>query len=296
MNVMQDQHYEMGSDLFLEGVASMKCMLIVKGSADIYSSNDPHGMSASELDTYHNIIRPSSNARSITRQADSEDNSCTSIVQSGDAVVKPATVLETIHSSSEKGEKDESQDLKEAGTIVIPGLELGKSSSAPELKPETPPVASPTEQPTSPQVNPMRSKSTGVADTPIGSSRKIISGISSYKVSQVSEGCLLGFGSLRGKAALEDGWVWKPGRGGVSTFLATVISEEFECLEFTIDVYERLFTELEMSVQQRRGTVKVASSSHLNRDLRSFDMTKFVVKHCLGCGSFGSVIYWIRDS
>ena len=61
MNVMQDQHYEMGSDLFLEGVASMKCMLIVKGSADIYSSNDPHGMSASELDTYHNIIRPSSN-------------------------------------------------------------------------------------------------------------------------------------------------------------------------------------------------------------------------------------------
>ena len=124
-----------------------------------------------------------------------------------------------------------------------------------------------------------------------GSSRKIATNVSSYFITEVGEGCLLGFGAMRGKAKLEDAWIWQPGKGGISTHMAVVTSEECECLEFTIDVYERLFDEVETSLLLRRmGTTKIATTNTSSLpEMRKFEVSKFVVKQCLGCGSFGSV-------
>jgi serine/threonine protein kinase len=219
MNVMQDCTYEGGRELFQEGVASMKCCMVIKGKIGIYSSNDPTGVSPQQLDKMHCIVRPSA-------------------LQTGLSERFPAPLL---------------------------------VGSLPERSASEPDVA--------------------FEKTPVGSSRKFGSGISSYYITEVGPGCLLGFGSLRGKGGLSDAWVWKPGEGGVSTHLAVVKGLSCECLEFTLDVFERLFSVVEDAlVLRRQGTTKVNRPSIINA-LRTFDQTKFVVQHCLGCGSFGSVTY-----
>lgn len=215
MNVMQDHTYKRGEVLYQEGVASMKCVMVIKGRIGIYSSNDPTGIPPHQLDRMHCIVRPS-------------------VLQSQTSQRPPAIALVSESVCDDSGHEK----------------------------------------------------------TPVGSSRKFGSGISSYYICDVGPGCLLGFGSMRGKDGLVDAWVWKPGEGGVSTHLAVVKSEECECLEFTLDVFDRLFSVSTGgdATMRRAGTTKVNRTSMIE-DLRKFDQTKFIVRHCLGCGSFGSVTF-----
>jgi len=219
MNVMQDHTYPGGEVLYQEGVASMKCLMVLKGRVGIYSSNDPAGVSPPQLDRMHCIVRPTA-------------------LQAGMSERFPAPAM---------GSLPENVDASEDNDVL--------------------------------------------EKTPVGSSRKFGSGISSYYITEVGPGCLLGFGSMRGKGGLSDAWVWKPGEGGVSSHLAVVKGAQCECLEFTLDVFERLFSTVENAVTMRRtGTTKVNRPAVVE-ELREFDQTKFMVRHCLGCGSFGSVTF-----
>lgn len=113
---------------------------------------------------------------------------------------------------------------------------------------------------------------------------------------EVYEGCLIGIGSLKGKAKLPDCWKWrsdhKPTEGAEIPLTMTAMSN-VTALVFTVDVFENLFGSVE-------SVLKANNDSQLKKALKekeeipaakeiSFDSTKFKQKFILGSGSFGVV-------
>ena len=58
VNVMQVCTYHEDDDLYMEGLPSMRCMLITKGKLSLFSSRDSQSMSARDTDKMHGLYRP----------------------------------------------------------------------------------------------------------------------------------------------------------------------------------------------------------------------------------------------
>jgi CRP-like cAMP-binding protein len=109
---------------------------------------------------------------------------------------------------------------------------------------------------------------------------------------EVYEGCMVGIGSLRGKANLPDNWKWvKNGKSeGAETPLTMVAVTNMNCLVFTVDVFENLFGSVEKFFKtQSNGSRKAAEQEITGSKEIIFDSTKFKSKCILGSGSFGVV-------
>jgi cGMP-dependent protein kinase len=132
-----------------------------------------------------------------------------------------------------------------------------------------------------------------------------------YFISEVSEGCLLGVGILRGKAQMNDSWRWVSEEEMVSLGYpskskdaavapcSVVAACDMQCLTFTVDVFENLFGPVSKvlqpkvaSLERTRSTIR-ASDSVISAQMasleRKFDSWKFKIKHVLGSGTFGIV-------
>jgi CRP-like cAMP-binding protein len=109
---------------------------------------------------------------------------------------------------------------------------------------------------------------------------------------EVYEGCMLGIGSLRGKANLPDGWKWvkKGNKEGAESPLTMVAASNMSCLVFTVEVFENLFGPAEKAVKKPAGEGKKekVDDKPAHKEL-VFDSTKFKMKYILGSGSFGVV-------
>jgi hypothetical protein len=111
---------------------------------------------------------------------------------------------------------------------------------------------------------------------------------------EVYEGCIIGIGSLRGKANMVNGWKWnKDGKveGAVSPLTVKAMGA-MTVLIFTIDVFENLFGPAE-KVLHAHDVSKKATKAEEEKPAKSkemtFDNTRFKQKFILGSGSFGVV-------
>lgn len=110
---------------------------------------------------------------------------------------------------------------------------------------------------------------------------------------EVYEGCMLGIGSLRGKANLPDGWKWikKGKQDGAESPLTMVAATTMTCLVFTVEVFENLFGPAEKAIKTTQTGAKkpaVVDDKPSHKEI-VFDSTKFKMKYVLGSGSFGVV-------
>ena len=105
---------------------------------------------------------------------------------------------------------------------------------------------------------------------------------------EVSTGCLLGIDGLRVKAGLENpgGWKLDPStKSTLAPFTVTAVGN-VEALCFSHKVFENLFGANALTLSKR-----ITASQKGERGLRKFEASKFKMKHVLGSGSFGVVIY-----
>ena len=108
---------------------------------------------------------------------------------------------------------------------------------------------------------------------------------------QIYDGCLVGMNGLRCKAGL-DGGAWKFGSEESSNKSVTispftlVAKGKVEALTFTYKVFENLFGVDALSPAKKR-----VDSALVERVLRKFDPSQFKMKHVLGSGSFGTVVF-----
>ena len=110
---------------------------------------------------------------------------------------------------------------------------------------------------------------------------------------EVYEGCIIGTGSLRGKAGMKDCWKWsKEGKteGGVSPLTIKAMGA-MTILVFTVDVFENLFGPVEKVLHAQDQSKKLAKTEEEKPKAKEmqFDSTKFKQKFILGSGSFGVV-------
>jgi CRP-like cAMP-binding protein len=113
---------------------------------------------------------------------------------------------------------------------------------------------------------------------------------------EVYEGCMLGMGSLRGKANLPDGWKWikKGKQEGAESPLTMVAASNMSCLVFTVEVFENLFGPAEKAIKTQQALAEKNKKGIVQDDKPThkelvFDSTKFKMKYILGSGSFGVV-------
>ena len=112
-------------------------------------------------------------------------------------------------------------------------------------------------------------------------------------VCEVYEGCIIGIGSLRGKANMGNCWTWnKNGKseGGVSPLTLKAMGA-MTVLVFTVDVFENLFGPADKILQGQGSTKKMIKTEEEKPRVKEiqFDSTKFKQKFILGSGSFGVV-------
>lgn len=108
---------------------------------------------------------------------------------------------------------------------------------------------------------------------------------------EVYEGCIVGTGSLRGKANMPTAWTWSKdgkGEGATSPITLTALSS-MTCLTFTVDVFENLFGPVEKVLKSKDATVKKPVDDKPAIKEQVFDSTRFKQKFILGSGSFGVV-------
>lgn len=268
VNVMQSCTYKKGDTLYMEGVPSMRCMLITKGELSLFSSRDSKDMTIRDIDKMHGLYRPNlygTTADDIPSRSASENSNGRLVAASQMMLAVTAVEVNSEHCQIAEPVDDQSLCGKDGSS-----RDVSECDSKPH------------------NLNSMLSvSSVGNSNNTlrIANARKI----AAFPVATLGEGSLVGFACLRGRAGLARGWIWKPGAGGVATFSASVASEQFECLEFTVDVFERLFGDSAMAIKLRRaGTTKVDVKA-AEPQLQTFDPTKIIVKHCMGAGSFGAV-------
>lgn len=110
---------------------------------------------------------------------------------------------------------------------------------------------------------------------------------------EVYEGCIIGIGSLRGKANMPNCWTWSKGgktEGGVSPLTLTAMGP-MTVLVFTVDVFENLFGPAEKVLHAHDASKKIVKAEEEKPRTKEmvFDATKFKQKFILGSGSFGVV-------
>jgi len=129
---------------------------------------------------------------------------------------------------------------------------------------------------------------------------------SGFLACEVYEGCILGMPGLRGKAGMPKAWAWTTCPDGVmstgSAGSECKITEgaeagyscfsgsKMECIDFTIEVFERLFGSAAKALKVDKGDKAEEKSVAKVAVERKFDYTKFEMKCVLGSGSFGVVV------
>ena len=111
---------------------------------------------------------------------------------------------------------------------------------------------------------------------------------------EVYEGCIIGIGSLRGKANMSNCWKWvKNGKaeGGISPLTLTAMGGPMSVLIFTVDVFENLFGPAEKVLHAHDASRKITEPEVVKPKAKemTFDSTRFKQKFILGSGSFGVV-------
>ena len=100
-------------------------------------------------------------------------------------------------------------------------------------------------------------------------------------------GCLIGMSGLRAKAGLESGaWKWTHGSEGAVPPLTVTAEGPVVALIFNWKVFDTLFGPDRLSRSETKR-----QSLEGDKNLRKFDSSKFKMKHVLGSGSFGVVIF-----
>lgn len=110
---------------------------------------------------------------------------------------------------------------------------------------------------------------------------------------EVYEGCIIGIGSLRGKANMSNCWKWtKDGKteGGMSPLTLTAMGP-MSVLVFTVDVFENLFGPADKILHAHESSKKQAPEHDEKPKVKemTFESTRFKQKFILGSGSFGVV-------
>jgi len=112
-----------------------------------------------------------------------------------------------------------------------------------------------------------------------------------YYACEVSEGCILGTGILRGKAGIkENSWKWTD--DGAECPLTMITQENSSILSFTVDIFENLFGPVE-GVLLRKSSVQTSplkEEKFSKSNEKTFDVTKVTMKYVLGSGNFGAVV------
>ena len=105
---------------------------------------------------------------------------------------------------------------------------------------------------------------------------------------EVSTGCLLGIDGLRAKAGLETAGAWSldaKTKSTLSPYTVTAV-DDVHVLSFSHKVFENMF-----GINAFNSGKRITLSQKVERGLRKFEASKFKMKHVLGSGSFGVVIY-----
>jgi len=115
-------------------------------------------------------------------------------------------------------------------------------------------------------------------------------------VCEVSEGCIIGIGGLRGKAQMTNETCWKwmkhdKVEGAISP-LTMVALTSLTCSVFTVEIFENLFGPI-VEVLKKYGSKNVVGEMEIEKPSNNkemiFDSSKFKQKYILGSGSFGVV-------
>lgn len=112
-----------------------------------------------------------------------------------------------------------------------------------------------------------------------------------YFACEVTEGCILGRGILRGKAGIkENSWKWTD--DGAECPLTMMPQENSSILSFTVDIFENLFGPVEGVLLRKSivqpSPIKEEKISKISE--KTFDVTKVTMKYVLGSGNFGAVV------
>ena len=123
-----------------------------------------------------------------------------------------------------------------------------------------------------------------------------------FLCTEVSEGCILGIGALRGRAGIPNAWRWVDradmaahGISDVNVEMAEVpftveATTNMECATFSVQTFEQLFGPLSKAFSTDGGSSQdPAFVDFPDRKGVSFDVTKFKIIAVLGSGSFGTV-------
>jgi hypothetical protein len=105
---------------------------------------------------------------------------------------------------------------------------------------------------------------------------------------EVYDGCLLGINGMRAKAGLDTAGAWKWDESELSTAVPfTVVAKgEVDALMFSRKVFETLFGINSIVPSNKKLSVDVTE-----RVLTKFEAAFFKMKHVLGSGSFGVVVF-----
>ena len=115
-------------------------------------------------------------------------------------------------------------------------------------------------------------------------------------VCEVSEGCIVGIGALRGKAQMTNETCWKwmkheKVEGAISPLTMTALTP-ITCAVFSVEIFENLFGPI-VEVLKKYGSKNVLTGEvemeKPNTKEMIFDSSKFKQKYILGSGSFGVV-------
>lgn len=115
-------------------------------------------------------------------------------------------------------------------------------------------------------------------------------------VCEVSEGCIVGIGALRGKAQMTNETCWKwmkhdKVEGAISPLTMTALTP-ITCSVFSVEIFENLFGPI-VEVLKKYGSKNVLTGEvemeKPNAKEMIFDSSKFKQKYILGSGSFGVV-------
>ena len=112
-----------------------------------------------------------------------------------------------------------------------------------------------------------------------------------YYACDVSEGCILGIGILRGKAGIaEDRWTWT--EGGANCPMTMIMqTDNADIFSFTVDIFENLFGSVESVLLRKPNVAPVKEESNSQKMAeKTFDVTKMAMKYVLGSGNFGAVV------
>jgi CRP-like cAMP-binding protein len=121
---------------------------------------------------------------------------------------------------------------------------------------------------------------------------------SAESLCEVYEGCIIGTGSLRGKAQLSNCWNWtkdpkSKAEGGMCPLTLTAIGGTMSILVFTVEVFENLFGPVEKVLHahdsSRKNLRAVEDDTKPKAKEIIFDSARFKQKFILGSGSFGVV-------